>query len=326
MTGADTRSRIHPLAEERRLTRRQLLALAGAGLAALALPAYAVGIEPHWVELVRRPMPIRGLPLALAGRTLLQVSDLHVGPQVDADYLAAALDTAARLAPDIVVVTGDFVTWRGPAQLDELARVLAHLPHGRLGTFATLGNHDYGYGWAQLEVAESVARVASAAGVRVLRNAVADVGGLQLCGVADFWSPEFRDVGESRVLDPHVPLDSSGVVHEHSHARGAAASLASLDRTRPAVVLCHNPDACDQPLWDGITGWVLSGHTHGGQVKPPFLPPPLIPVRNPRYVRGEVSLAPGRTLYVNRGLGHLTRVRFNVRPEMTLFTLAREEA
>ena len=56
-------------------------------------------------------------------------------------------------------------------------------------------------------------------------------------------------------------------------------------------------------------------------MKPPFLPPPIIPVRNPRYVAGEVSLAPGRTLYVNRGLGHLTQVRFNVRPEITLFTL-----
>jgi predicted MPP superfamily phosphohydrolase len=61
-------------------------------------------------------------------------------------------------------------------------------------------------------------------------------------------------------------------------------------------------------------------------VKPPFLPPPLIPVRNARYVAGEVPLAPGRTLYVNRGLGHLTRVRFNVRPELTLFTLTREDA
>ena len=307
-----------------RLTRRQLVALLGAGAAGLVgLPAYAFGIEPHWVELVTRPMPLRGLPPALAGRTLLQVSDLHVGPRVDSDYLARALRDAARLEPDIVCVTGDFVTWRGPsatAQLDELARVLRHLPRGRMATVASLGNHDYGYGWAELEVAESVARVVREAGVTVLRNAVADVGGLQLCGVGDYWSPEFRDVGESRVLDPHPRMNGDGP------ARGAAATLASLDRARPAVVLCHNPDACDQPLWDGITGWVLSGHTHGGQVKPPFLPPPIIPVRNARYVRGEVPLAPGRTLYVNRGLGHLTRVRFNVRPEVTLFTLAREEA
>jgi predicted MPP superfamily phosphohydrolase len=301
-----------------------MLAVLGAGaLGAVGLPVYAVGIEPHWVQLVRRPMRLRGLPPALEGRTLLQVSDIHVGPRVDSGYLADALQAVAPLAPDVVAITGDFVTWREPRQLDDLARVLAHLPHGRLATVAALGNHDYGFGWAQLDVAERVARVATEAGVHVLRNATADVAGLQLCGVADYWSPEFRDVGELQVFDPHVRHDDP---ESAAVARGAAAALAALDRARPSVVLCHNPDACDQPIWDGVAGWVLSGHTHGGQVKPPFLPPPIIPVRNPRYVAGEVPLAPGRTLYVNRGLGHLTRVRFNVRPELTLFTLTREDA
>ena len=303
------------------LTRRQLLAAAGvAATGLLGLPIYAFGIEPHWVELVRRPMPMPGLPPALEGATLLQVSDLHVGPRVDSGYLIDALRTSGRLEPDIVVVTGDFVSWRGPEQLGELARVLRHLPRGRRATFASLGNHDYGAMWAQLEVAAAVARVASDAGVQVLRNAAADVDGLQVCGVADFWSPEFRDVGELRVLDPHGGADA------HDRPRGAAAALASLDPAHPALVLCHNPDAVDQPLWDHIRGWVLAGHTHGGQVKPPFLPPPIIPVRNARYVAGEVPIAPGRTLYVNRGLGHLTRVRFNVRPELTLFTLTARAA
>jgi predicted MPP superfamily phosphohydrolase len=58
-------------------------------------------------------------------------------------------------------------------------------------------------------------------------------------------------------------------------------------------------------------------------VKPPFLPPPLIPVRNRRYTAGAFDVGPGRMLYINRGLGHLVRVRFNVRPEITLFTLQR---
>src|SRR5262249_20646942 len=89
----------------------------------------------------------------------------------------------------------------------------------------------------------------------------------------------------------------------------------------PSIVLCHNPDACDLPLWYDVRGWVLAGHTHGGQCRPPFLPAPIVPVRNKRYAQGEIALTGGRTLYVSRGLGYTTRVRFNVRPEMTLFTL-----
>lgn len=80
-------------------------------------------------------------------------------------------------------------------------------------------------------------------------------------------------------------------------------------------------DALDVLDWDGYRGWILAGHTHGGQCKPPFLPPPVLPVRNTRYTSGEIPLAEGRRLYINRGLGHLLQVRFNVRPEITAFTL-----
>jgi len=68
---------------------------------------------------------------------------------------------------------------------------------------------------------------------------------------------------------------------------------------------------------------VLSGHTHGGQCKPPFLPAPLLPVRNRRYTAGEFAVSGNRRLYISRGVGHLLKVRFNVRPEVTVFALAR---
>jgi predicted MPP superfamily phosphohydrolase len=88
-------------------------------------------------------------------------------------------------------------------------------------------------------------------------------------------------------------------------------------------VLCHNPDGVDVSGWDDYDGWILAGHTHGGQCKAPFLPPPLLPVRNKRYVKGEVAVNLERTFYINRGLGHLIQARFNVRPEITVFSLAR---
>jgi len=283
------------------LTRRQLLA-AGVATLGAAVGGYTWLIEPHWVQVARRRMPLPGLPPELRGRTLLQVSDLHVGPRVDPEYLLRALRTAAALAPDFVVVTGDFISYRAGQDYRELARVLRGLPLGRLATVAALGNHDYGVAWRELAVADAVSSVACDAGATVLRNEVARLGGLQFAGLGDLWSPEF------------------GATHA-ADGPGAAATLASLDRAAPTVVLCHNPDALDLPVWDGVRGWVLAGHTHGGQCKPPFLPPPLLPVKNRRYTAGAFDVGPGRRLYVNRGLGHLIRVRFNVRPEITLFTL-----
>lgn len=121
------------------------------------------------------------------------------------------------------------------------------------------------------------------------------MAGLQIAGVDDLWSPNFAP-------EQVVP---------------------TLDAARAALVLCHNPDAMDRPDWAGYRGWILAGHTHGGQCKPPFLPPPLTPVVNKRYTAGEFDLFDGRRLYINRGLGYLHRIRFNVRPEITVFTLTR---
>jgi predicted MPP superfamily phosphohydrolase len=276
------------------LTRRQFLALGGAAVAGAAgVCLYTWQVEPHWVEVVRRAMPLEFLPAALEGRTLLQISDIHVGPKVSSSYLIETFDRARDLLPDFVAFTGDFVSYRSANEYRELARVLKHAPNGRLGTVGSLGNHDYGFGWKHVDVADRVASVATDAGIRVLRNEVETIGGIQFAGLSDLWSPQF---------EPTV-------------------TLASLLPKEATIVLSHNPDVQDLPVWDGVRAWVLAGHTHGGQVKPPFLPPPLLPVKNKRYAAGEYVIAPGRTLYINRGLGHLIQVRFNVRPELTLFTL-----
>ena len=278
------------------LTRRQFLALGGAAVAGAAgVGLYTWQVEPHWVEVVRRPMPLEFLPASLEGRTLLQISDIHVGPKVSSSYLIDAFQRARDLAPDFVTFTGDFVSYRSANEYRALARVLKYVPNGKLGTIGTLGNHDYGFGWRHVDVADEVANVATDAGIRVLRNEVQTIAGVQFAGLSDLWSPQF---------EPRP-------------------TLASLAPRQPTIVLSHNPDVQDQPVWDGVRAWVLAGHTHGGQVKPPFLPPPLLPVKNKRYAAGEYVIAPGRTLYINRGLGHLIQVRFNVRPELTLFTLQR---
>lgn len=277
-----------------RLTRRRFL-LGTAG-AALGVGLYTWRIEPRWVTVVRRDMPVRNLPPELDGKTLAQVSDLHSGPRVDADYLASCLREVSELRPDIVVVTGD-VTDHGAvgAHAHDIEKIFAALAPPPLGAFAVLGNHDYGTRWSDLGAGGEVAAQLTSAGVTVLRNESRVVAGLRVAGLDDFWSPNFKP-------EEVLPL---------------------IKADEPVVALCHNPDAVDRSVWGRFQGWVLSGHTHGGQCKPPFLPPPLLPVNNKRYTAGEFDLGDGRSLYINRGLGHTMRVRFNARPEITLHRLVR---
>jgi predicted MPP superfamily phosphohydrolase len=278
------------------LSRRRFLKLGAATLGtALAGDLYTTRIELHWLEIVRRPLPVAGLPDGLVGKTLLQLSDLHIGRRVSDGYLARVFRRAAALAPDLVVHTGDFVSWYPPT-FGKMRRLFERAPRGTLATLGILGNHDYGRDWSHPEIADEVVATASAFGVRVLRNEACEIGGLQIAGLDDLWAGRFAPEGVMPRLDP----------------------------ARAAIALSHNPDTADLPGWGAFRGWILSGHTHGGQVRLPFLPPPFLPVRNKRYASGVCDAPGGRRLYVSRGVGHLTPVRFNVRPEITLFTLTPE--
>ncbi|MBE2216542.1 MAG: metallophosphoesterase [Opitutaceae bacterium] len=279
-----------PATLRRAINRRTFL---GALLGACASCGYATLVEPHWVAWTRREMPVRGLPAGLDGAILAHLSDLHAGPFVEESFLRAVFTRLRRHAPAYVVVTGDWVTWDGEVHVPRLRRALRHLPQGTHGTIGVLGNHDWGRGWRDAVYASTVTRTAEEAGVRVLRNEVAALGGLHFAGYDDLWSPGH----DARTVHRAGPLPAA------------------------TIGLCHNPDGADRPLWSGHRGWILSGHTHGGQCKPPFLPPPYLPVKNRRYTQGIFAVGEGRTLHVSRGVGNLLHLRFNARPEVTLFTL-----
>ncbi len=166
-------------------TRRQALkSLLAAGAGTLLTGFYTWRIEPHWLEFTAPALPISGLPSALEGRTLAQLSDLHVGPEVDNAYIVHSFQRLQEHAPDFIVITGDWISYRGQQQLEQLRHVLEHLPHGRLGTLGILGNHDYGRSWSMTDVAKQVDQVASEAGVTMLRNRVVTLAGLQFIAPA----------------------------------------------------------------------------------------------------------------------------------------------
>lgn len=275
------------------MKRRQFIAAGLASLGALS-GIYTWQIEPFWLEFVKKKMPVRNLPTDLVGKTLVQISDIHVGNRFDWQFLIDSFREAQKLQPDFVVYTGDYVSYENEQQVEQLQAVLKHALIGTLGTFGVLGNHDYGDDWAENGVATAIADTLHHAGIHVLRNEQQSAEGLNFIGIDDYWGTNFQP----------------------------ESVMSAYDEQQASVVLCHNPDVCDLDVWNGYRGWILSGHTHGGQCKPPFLPPPLLPVNNRRYTAGEFNLNDGRTLYINRALGHLWQVRFNVRPEITVFELS----
>ena len=254
---------------------------------------YAWRIEPFRLEFVKLKMPIKNLPDHLVGKTLMQISDVHVGNRFDWNYLIESFKKAKKFNPDFVVYTGDFVMYEDAEQFTQLETVFKHVVKGKQGTAGVLGNHDYGDEWIENDVADKIVRILEDSGVRMLRNEKINFNGLIILGIDDYWGTNFY---------PETLLKN-------------------CNKKEANVVLCHNPDVCDLPVWNGYNSWILSGHTHGGQVKPPFLPAPMLPVKNKRYSAGEFDLDGGRKLYINRAIGHLWQIRFNVLPEITIFTL-----
>lgn len=269
---------------------KRLMQLSAVG----ALPfLYSWQIEPFWVEFVERKLPIKNLPEHLEGKILMQVSDLHVGDRFDWNFLIESFQKAQNYSPDFVVYTGDYVNHGNSEDHESLKKVMAKAVYGKLGTFGILGNHDYGKIWKDLGSSKEICRILQNNGVTMLSNEQIESHGLNIIGFDDLWSPNFDPM---KVMKDYNPEKAN-------------------------LVLCHNPDVCDKDVWNNYQGWILSGHTHGGQCRIPGVITPILPVENRKYVSGQIDLEDGRMLYINRALGHSFQVRFMVRPEITVFTL-----
>jgi len=280
-------------------SRRRLLKAGLFGAAGLAF--YSGEIARHWVEVVERDISLARLPRVFDGLRIVQLSDFHLDGWTEPYFLREVVERVNRMQPDVVVLTGDFATdgfgtknyQHGAAR--QCAQVLSGLHCNE--RYAVLGNHDIGVG------RYNVVRPLKDNGIPVLRNACVPLqrgsGKIWLSGVDD------PLLGHPN-LDQAIPYSIRNLPDE------------------PVVLLCHAPDYADTLLKHesgASVGLMLSGHTHGGQVRLPFLGAVELPEMGKKYAEGLFQLG-ALQLYVNRGIGTIgLPFRLNCPPEITILTL-----
>jgi predicted MPP superfamily phosphohydrolase len=276
----------------------------------------------HWLlsgplSIEKLKVKIADLPASLEGTKLVQMSDFHYdGLRLSEEMLEQAIAISNEAEPDLVVLTGDFVT-DDPSPIRQLVLRLKHL-YSSAGIYAVLGNHDLKYSYSKAEVTSALTSI----GINVLCNEIAYPLGeeLPIVGLADYWSREFN---------PQVVMNQ-------------------LDPAKPRIILSHNPDSAEiLKKWRGDL--ILSGHTHGGQIVLPTIGPVVVYYKQlirqlPRKLRRWVPCLRGdfakvvrhwewaeglhkienNQLYVNRGLGTYLPGRLFCPPEVTIITLTKE--
>lgn len=282
------------------LTRRRFLSTAGAALIGAGVMADQWLVrEPNHPELVRLEMPLPRLPEAFDGFRIAQLSDFHYDEVFSIHPIKRAIEIVNQLNPDVVVLTGDFVTVsmlsdyihdekKSALAAEPCAKLLAQL-RSRLGSLATLGNHDID------SDPDVVTEALQFNGISVLRNAPHSIEQsgkrLWICGM---------DSSEGKA---RIDLALQGVPKDEA-----------------VVMLMHEPDHANV-VKNYPVDLQLSGHSHGGQVWIPGFGAPWLPGGAKQYPRGSYTV--GRLqLYTNIGLGTIrVPVRINCTPEVTLITL-----
>jgi predicted MPP superfamily phosphohydrolase len=284
-------------AEAQRITRRNFLL--GSAAAGLGVATYAGTHGRHQIEFVQRTIPIAKLPDAFQGFRIVQISDIHLEEYTEAYFLEEFVRRTNVLKPDLVLLTGDYIS-KGPRDFSvayNAAGMCAEILTGLTcpQRYAILGNHDVSVS------SERVIQALESHGTPVLVDSYIPIER----GKDHFWLSGACDPGTS-----------------HCYLEMAIPPMADA----PVIFMAHEPDFVEtvvqHPRFPSID-LMLSGHTHGGQVRLPILGPLILPPMGKKYVEGLFHFG-HMQLYVNRGVGTVgLPFRLNCPSELTELTLVR---
>jgi hypothetical protein len=280
-----------PSLKSHRLTRRKFLRYGVLGASLLAAGAYVEGRhERDWIKVTQVSLTLPRLPEAFDGFRLAQFSDIHMDDWMNRSRLQEIVGLVNEQQPDLICITGDFVTFQPKRFAEDLVSALSELS-AKEGAVAILGNHDH---WTNPEIVKDVLKESK---IRDLNNRVFTLergrNRLHIAGVDDIW------VGKQRLDDVTAKLPSN----------------------EAAILLAHEPDYADVSAPTGRFDLQISGHSHGGQVQLPLIGPLHVPHLAKKYPSGRYRIG-DMVLYTNRRVGMVgPHFRFDCRPEITVFTL-----
>lgn len=252
---------------------------------------YAAKIEPNWVEVVPIDITIPNLSPVFDDFRIVQISDIHASHAMPQKRLNRFIDIVNRQQPDAIAITGDIITKHKNFNAVKLEQTLSRLI-SKSGTLAVLGNHDH---WPAKIV--KLKKLLINSNIANLDNEVYVIQrGKQKLAIAGMDDPYWGHPDLGKVVD-------------------------NLPSEYPAILLVHEPDYIGKSAKTHRFALQLSGHSHGGQIRPPFFEPLTLPSGGKKYFIGLNKLE-NTMVYTNRGLGMTNLpLRFNSRPEITVFNL-----
>ncbi len=245
--------------------------------------------NPNAFEVVRLKVSIKGLDSPFHGYRVVHISDMHYGQWISRERLGGIVHMINREHPDVIAITGDFVSYTADG-IGDMVPLLKNL-RPRDATLAVLGNHDHWSG------AEEIRSLLKASGIIDVSN--------------DFFTLRR---GESM-------LNVAGVDSVLLKRDDMDALLEAMPPDGPAILLSHEPDYADTSAATGRFGLQLSGHSHGGQIIIPGIGTPVRGNLCWRYPHGLYRVR-DMTLYTTRGIGtNSFWLRVNCPPEVTVIEL-----